>query len=765
MNATRSLPPRLLLAFLCFFLASGLPCLAVEIHVAQENPAADDANAGTAEKPFKTLTAATAKGRLKPGDTLLVHQGVYRETLSLTGGNAHSGKPGAHIRLMAVPGEAVEIKGSNLVTGWKKHKDAPTGAIYVKEDWAANSQQVFCDGEVLTQIAGFVGEGAAQDYWKGRKGNGLADLEEGSFYYDRDAKKLYLWLTAGADPAAHTIEASVRTAGIFVSDLNYYDISGFKITHANLNIGGTYGSHITVDGCDVSYADFCGISLGGSFNSLLNCKSNHNGNSGISTYYRGHRVVGCEVRFNNRRLWSASWHAGGMKNFSSDTIISGCTAEGNFKSPGIWFDGSVANVTIENNRCFHNEAGIMFEIGERAIVRNNVCYENTGRGIYISNSAYCSILFNLCHRNGMSGIVLIGVEREGGPDADIDTTFVPARNNVVWGNLLVDNCHPSLALKGWSGRAELIMPDENIASNKGNISDYNLFHRSDGRGIPFWWNWGVNLCKDLKEWQDKTGQDRHSILAEPLFADAAAHDYRPADKSPAILFAPPRMGMIFDASSRHRARGNLATAGPFDADPKFLPAPRPKPAASAIQLRPVASSFYKPLPAEFAALSDAIAKGLPAGKLANAKTGFTLQSVPIMNATPPVAAVLDKNKRSLQLIYGRAMRTLHMAIGVINPGQGVPLKCKITRQDGTTVELKWESGKNIGPSTGPWDGKLVNEDPDFQTEVAWQSADGQTRLYLVTWQNDNEWYPIKEIEYHLENEAATALVFGTTLTQ
>lgn len=67
-----------------------------------------------------------------------------------------------------------------------------------------------------------------------------------------------------------------------------------------------------------------------------------------------------------------------MKNFSSDTVVSGCVAEGNVESPGIWFDGSNTGVTIENCRCFRNGLGIMYEIGERAIIKNNICYENTG---------------------------------------------------------------------------------------------------------------------------------------------------------------------------------------------------------------------------------------------------------------------------------------------------------------------------------------------------------------------------------------------------
>lgn len=372
---------------------------ASEYHVAQKNPAADDKNPGTADKPFWTVNAALAGARLRPGDTLYVHEGVYREAVELSGANAHQGQPGAHVRILAWPKDAVEIKGSDLVADWKKHAGGPAasnGKVYVKEDWPHNTQQVFCDGKPLVQIAGFVGEGYIQEAWQGHKGKGLADLEPGSFTYDRDAKRLYLWLPGGDDPARHVVEVQARSVGISTCDLNYYDVAGFKVTHAGVGMGGSFGSYNTLENVEVTYADFCGIGVGGAFNTLVHCKSNHNGNTGISTYGRGHRVVQCEVRFNNRRRWSAGWHAGGMKNFSSDTVISGCTAEGNVESPGIWFDGSNTGVTIEGCRSFRNGLGIMYEIGERAVIKNNVCYENSGRGIYISNSACCAIVHNLC---------------------------------------------------------------------------------------------------------------------------------------------------------------------------------------------------------------------------------------------------------------------------------------------------------------------------------------------------------------------------------
>jgi parallel beta-helix repeat protein len=448
-----------------------------------------------------------------------------------------------------------------------------------------------------------------------------------------------------------------------------------------------------------------------------------------------------------------------MKNFSSDTIVSGCVAEGNVESPGIWFDGSNTGVTIENCRCFRNGLGIMYEIGERAIIKNNTCYENAGRGIYVSNSAYCSIVHNLCYRNGMSGIVLIGVEREGGIVGDEETTYTPARCNLVWGNILMDNCYPGLAIKGWEGRPELILPDERIKSNAGNISDYNIFHRSAKRGIPFWWNWGAMNCWTLQEWQDKTGNDKHSIIAKPLFKDAAGYDFHPADKSPAILFVRPPMGVALDCDGRRRSDSSLLTAGPYEADPKFLPGSRP---ATVLQPKTIGFDYAKPLSKELAVLSDALAKELPVGKLPDGKTGFTLKDVPVMNENPPIAAMLNKNLHSLQIVIARNAKTLYFTLGLVNPGKGVQIRCRITRQDGTVVELKWEAGKNIGPSLGKWDGKLSGDDKDAKTEVGWQSQDGQARIFLTTWNNDNEWYPVKDIEWILDDDSATVLLFGVT---
>ncbi len=86
--------------------------LAAEYHVSLKG---DDANPGSADKPFKTVSAAAQAAQ--PGDTVTVHEGVYREWVKPPRGGESDAK---RIVYQAAPGEKVEIKGSEAVTGWEK---------------------------------------------------------------------------------------------------------------------------------------------------------------------------------------------------------------------------------------------------------------------------------------------------------------------------------------------------------------------------------------------------------------------------------------------------------------------------------------------------------------------------------------------------------------------------------------------------------------------------------------------------------------------
>jgi len=82
------------------FLLSGVYAQGNVYHVAVNG---DDSNPGTEDKPWRTVSYAVTK--LKPGDTLIIHEGTYKEVVVLK----VSGAEGAPITITGAPGEKVVL--------------------------------------------------------------------------------------------------------------------------------------------------------------------------------------------------------------------------------------------------------------------------------------------------------------------------------------------------------------------------------------------------------------------------------------------------------------------------------------------------------------------------------------------------------------------------------------------------------------------------------------------------------------------------------
>ncbi len=456
------------------------------------------------------------------------------------------------------------VKGSDLLTKWSSYKDK----IYVT-DQPFNPglfTLLFCDGkrqELIGDGGGNLAEslkgwGGSPEVWKGKKDGTLADLKAGQYFYDKPTKKLYVWLSDGSNPSAHTMEVAVRE-GISVS-ANFVHVCGIKVYHAGIGMSGSYG---ILENCDALDGPWSGLGVYGKYNTFLHCRFNNHGDTGITGAGEGHRFIGCETSYNNYLLIDAGWHSGGVKLISTlrNVVFEGHLASYNHASPGIWFDWCNSQIAVQNCVCHHNgNDGIMYEVSTRGTFVNNICYENGGRGIYLSNSSDCLVMNNLLYHNGTSGVACIGVERGGGEFGQGPKQRLPASNNVIWGNIFVDNCHPDFCPKvldgrdkPWDTRPELIMPEQDEV-NTGNVADYNIYYRSPGRVMPFWRGWHLpgQIWDNLAAWQDKVGWDKHSVIAQPLFVGEAQHDFRPAPGSPAIDFVQPRMPASYDIHDNRR---------------------------------------------------------------------------------------------------------------------------------------------------------------------------------------------------------------------
>jgi hypothetical protein len=214
-----------------------------EYHVSKKG---NDGNSGSISKPVKTISAAVQLAYA--GDTITVHAGTYREYVNpLRGGESDTKR----IVYRAAPGEKVEIKGSEVITGWKKEKggvwrvtipnsffgnynsfkDSIEGDWFLRKGRIHHTGEVFLNGkslwekEALSKVMNPPGS---------RSGKNLPDSLY-TWYCESDDKATTIWANfQKADPNKQLTEISTRRTCIYPDKpgINYITISGFDISQA-----------------------------------------------------------------------------------------------------------------------------------------------------------------------------------------------------------------------------------------------------------------------------------------------------------------------------------------------------------------------------------------------------------------------------------------------------------------------------------------------------------------------------------------------------
>jgi hypothetical protein len=246
--------------------------------------------------------------------------------------------------------------------------------------------------------------------------------------------------------------------------------------------------------------------------------------------------------------------------------------------------------------------------------------------------------------------------------------------------------------------------------------------------------------------------------------DAAKYDFHPAKGSPAIRLVRPKMGAGIDAEGTRRDDRAYYTAGPFEAPPGFVPPPPPKPTTLPPPLAvPLPIEFVKPLATagSMAPLTEAL-KQLDT-KTVDGKTVVTIKGVPF-TIVPGKAMLITPSANKIRIPVNKGVLKLYLLHAVIDaPESRMVGLCKILRQDGMGIGLDWYTPTNIGPSVGDWKDKMTENVADRKTEIGWQSKSGKVRLFLTTWDNDNYWYPIRDLEWNLMDDHPTLVVLGITI--
>jgi hypothetical protein len=108
------------------------------------SPSGSDGNAGTMGSPFQTIQQAANVA--VPGDTVVVHAGTYRETVT----PVDSGLPGKPITYEPFGDGPVILSGADPVTGWSPDQ-GDTFTAQVGWDLGAGNNQVFFNGQPLNE--------------------------------------------------------------------------------------------------------------------------------------------------------------------------------------------------------------------------------------------------------------------------------------------------------------------------------------------------------------------------------------------------------------------------------------------------------------------------------------------------------------------------------------------------------------------------------------------------------------------------------------
>ena len=518
----------------CLLLLAALaaPLGAATYYVDPHAENAGDGNPGTPDLPWKTIAHAAASPDLRPGDTVLIRAGVYREHVEIK----VSGEPGRPITFAAEPGARVVLKGSEIVRGkWTKVSDdpkakepypnafsgvwrVPLGDEYFADprfegsyrDKAARwVSQVFIQDNTPLQRIGLSPIYKNDEYQKLTiVGRGLGDIIQDSFYFDPADQMLYIKIAG--EPGWSSIEVGVRGFVLTASEVHDVVLRGLEMRH-NRQPGGQWPmvsisgcQRLVIEDCAIHLADFCGLGVGRCKDTVVRrCDLSFNGNTGLGMGENEDCVVeDCTLLANNYRRFHPGWHAGGMKCIPANRrcTVRRCEAAYNINSDGIWFDCENADIRILSNVSHHNDGcGIFFEINKGGgLIADNLVYANRGRGIYISGSQKTWIAHNTVACNG-AGIVAM----PRGPDWPLHNVHI--RNNLLIRNYLATDGHPrGTDLTLFMGTSAEYQYDRTVT---GNHSDCNVFANTSWTPTM---RHSWNPDNTLEQWRERFGEDLHS---------------------------------------------------------------------------------------------------------------------------------------------------------------------------------------------------------------------------------------------------------------
>ncbi|MEO6233564.1 MAG: right-handed parallel beta-helix repeat-containing protein [Ferruginibacter sp.] len=236
-----------------------------ELHVSKKG---HDTGTGSINSPF--LTISRAANSAEPGDKIIIHAGTYREQVMLPlGGNDESSR----ISFLATPGEAVIVKGSELIKNWK-----PEGGGI----WRAEVDNKIFENfnPFITVVSGSAGSHLGEVYVNGLPYGEQQTQQDvakrmGGWFASGNENSTSIWANFGKlNPNQNLVEINVRAAAFKPEKpgVNFITIDGIKVAQVacdktTLNgdqpaaISTRGGIYWIIQNCEISDAKCVGISL------------------------------------------------------------------------------------------------------------------------------------------------------------------------------------------------------------------------------------------------------------------------------------------------------------------------------------------------------------------------------------------------------------------------------------------------------------------------------------------------------------------------
>ncbi len=573
-------------------------------HVAQNAPNASDSNDGSESNPFLTINKAAQV--LMPGETVIVHEGVYRECVDPARGGSSAD---SMIWYRTAEGEKVVIKGSDE---WRPEFTVsdggrnPLGMIWqakltgdmfesanvfclknqrIDAQWgwcqgAENARgQIFLDGKPLYQVSEY-----SQLLYFG--------LRRNVFWVSSDGMTVHIRLKDGSNPNGRNFEITTREQ-VFAPKtryLNYIGVSGFEMYHAANSVPIPYpqkgllsanaGNHWIIEDCTVGYANTVGIDLGGQWwyygkgesqgsHIVRRCTIHDVGVCGIAAW---HNMENPDIVIEDNLLYdcgtmNVAGHAenGAIKIHSLiDSVVRRNVILNTWFGSSIWLDGETVNTRVTQNVCIGNRDGwgqIFLEAYDGPyLVDNNIMYDVTTYKYSASRQSVNRISALYCHNAGtVIGVNNLMLDGVGSAVKFIDNeSGAYVGNNRAYANIISE----------YEADGKVIS-----LGNTDSISDFNLFTAPREELLMHFNRENKSLGWD--EW-NAAGMDRGSVSTPIAFTideynlTLSAVSDGTLPKMPAVKAFLPGLigsdGVDFDLMSNPRSDGEWGV-GPLTALP------------------------------------------------------------------------------------------------------------------------------------------------------------------------------------------------------